>query len=64
VKKKLNLTKLGIILTNLAFKYNLSGIEVWLSEAVDKCEVEIYSNYVLTAKITIYDKTICSLLSV
>jgi len=62
VKKKLNLTKLGIILTNLAFKYNLSGVELWLSTEAGKCEVEIYSNYVLTAKITIYDKTICSLL--
>jgi len=64
VKKKLNLTKLGIILTQIAFKYNLTGVEVWLDETVDKCEVEIYSNYILTAKVTIYDRSICSLLSV
>jgi len=64
LRKKLNLPKLGIILSNLALRYNLGNVEVWLNEAVDKCEVEIYNNFVLIAKITIYDKTICSLLNI
>jgi len=64
LRKKLNLPKLGIILSNLALRYNLGNVEVWLDTSTDKCEVEVYSNYILTARITIYDKTICSLLNI
>jgi len=64
VKKKLNMIKLGMISTALATRYNLYGIEVWFDVDKEPCEVEIYSNYVLVSRIVIYDKTLCSLLSV
>jgi len=60
MKKKVNLLRLGLILSNLATVYNLRDVEVY----IDNCSIEVYYQGVIVAKITLYDKILCNTLNV